>query len=73
MYAHHLQDLMGFFWRQYSFFIERLDQLFAEDMINVKWQYYALHPDATGNVGQFVMGNEPSFHIPYLYNYAGQP
>ena len=38
-----------------------------------KWQYYALHPDATGNVGQFVMGNEPSFHIPYLYNYAGQP
>ena len=38
-----------------------------------KWQYYAVHPDATGNVGQFVMGNEPSFHIPYLYNYAGQP
>jgi len=24
-------------------------------------------------VGQFVMGNEPSFHIPYLYNYVRQP
>jgi predicted alpha-1,2-mannosidase len=24
-------------------------------------------------VGQFSMGNEPSFHIPYLYNYAGEP
>jgi predicted alpha-1,2-mannosidase len=30
-------------------------------------------PDATGNVGQFVMGNEPSMHIPYLYNLAGKP
>ena len=30
-------------------------------------------PDATGQVGQFVMGNEPSLHIPYLYNYAGAP
>ncbi len=29
--------------------------------------------DATGNVGQYVMGNEPSLHIPYLYNYAGAP
>jgi predicted alpha-1,2-mannosidase len=26
-----------------------------------------------GLVGQFSMGNEPSFHIPYLYNYAGSP
>ena len=30
-------------------------------------------PDQSGNVGQFTMGNEPSFHIPYLYNYAGKP
>ncbi len=28
---------------------------------------------ATGMVGQFSMGNEPSFHIPYLYNYFGAP
>jgi predicted alpha-1,2-mannosidase len=24
-------------------------------------------------VGQFSMGNEPSFHIPYIYNYLGSP
>ena len=54
-------------------FTAKLDQLFVEGMQRSKWQYYAVHPDATGNVGQFVMGNEPSFHIPYLYNYAGQP
>ena len=54
-------------------FIEKLDQLFVEGMTTAKWRYYAVHPDATGNVGQYVMGNEPSFHIPYLFNYAGQP
>ncbi len=69
---HHIQDLIDLFGGNVPF-IERLDQLFVEDMKMSKWQYYALHPDATGNVGQFVMGNEPSFHIPYLYNYAGQP
>ncbi len=69
---HHIQDLIDLFGGNAPF-IERLDQLFVEDMKMSKWQYYALHPDATGNVGQFVMGNEPSFHIPYLYNYAGQP
>lgn len=69
---HHIQDLIDLFGGNAPF-IERLDQLFVEDMKMAKWQYYALHPDATGNVGQFVMGNEPSFHIPYLYNYTGQP
>ena len=29
--------------------------------------------NSTGMVGQFSMGNEPSFHIPYLYNYFGAP
>lgn len=69
---HHIQDLIDLFGGNAPF-IERLDQLFVEDMKRSKWQYYAVHPDATGNVGQFVMGNEPSFHIPYLYNYVGQP
>lgn len=69
---HHIQDLIDLFGGNAPF-VEKLDQLFVEDMKRSKWQYYAVHPDATGNVGQFVMGNEPSFHIPYLYNYAGQP
>lgn len=30
-------------------------------------------PDMSGFIGQYVHGNEPSHHILYLYNYAGQP
>lgn len=69
---HHIKDLIDLFGGNKPF-IEKLDQLFAEGIQLPKWQYYAVHPDATGNVGQFVMGNEPSFHIPYLYNYVGEP
>ena len=29
--------------------------------------------DITGLIGQYAHGNEPSHHIPYLYNYAGKP
>lgn len=69
---HNISDLIDLFGGKQPF-IRKLDQLFVEDLKLPKWKYYAIHPDATGNVGQFVMGNEPSFHIPYLYNYAGQP
>ncbi|MEN8157648.1 MAG: GH92 family glycosyl hydrolase, partial [Bacteroidota bacterium] len=54
-------------------FTANLDQLFREDLGRRKWQFWAKFPDATGLVGQYSMGNEPSFHIPYLYNYAGAP
>ncbi len=54
-------------------FTSRLDQLFIEGLGMSKYAYLAQFPDATGQVGQFVMGNEPSLHIPYLYNYAGEP
>jgi predicted alpha-1,2-mannosidase len=54
-------------------FDSKLDRLFSESLGRSKWQYYATMPDATGNVGQFVMGNEPSMHIAYLYNLAGKP
>ncbi len=54
-------------------FEERLDELFREGLDRSKYEFWAKFPDATGLVGQFSMGNEPSFHIPYLYNYAGAP
>ncbi|MCX6259927.1 MAG: glycoside hydrolase family 92 protein, partial [Bacteroidia bacterium] len=54
-------------------FESKLDRLFSEGLGKSKWQYYSTMPDATGNVGQFVMGNEPSMHIAYLYNLAGKP
>jgi predicted alpha-1,2-mannosidase len=54
-------------------FVKKLDQLFIEPLGMWKPDYMAKFPDATGQVGQFVMGNEPGLHIPYLYNYAGAP
>lgn len=50
-----------------------LDQLFREDLGVSKFKFWYTQPDASGLVGQFVMGNEPSFHIPYIYNYLGSP
>ena len=54
-------------------FIKNLDQTFNEPLGKSKFEFFAQLPDHTGNVGQFSMANEPSLHIPYLYNYAGQP
>jgi predicted alpha-1,2-mannosidase len=54
-------------------FVKRVDALFNEPTHISKWQFMGQFPDATGLNGMFVAGNEPSFHIPYLYNYAGQP
>lgn len=54
-------------------FQAKLDQTFRESLDRSKYQFWAKFPDATGLVGQYSMGNEPSFHIPYLYNYAGAP
>jgi predicted alpha-1,2-mannosidase len=53
--------------------VERLDQLFREPLGLQKSAFLANGPDSTGMVGQFSMGNELSFHIPFLYNYAGAP
>jgi predicted alpha-1,2-mannosidase len=54
-------------------FEDKLDQLFREDLGRSKYANWAKFPDFTGIVGQFSMGNEPSFHIPYLYNFTDSP
>lgn len=54
-------------------FIDNLNQTFRESLGEAKFTFYSHLPDHTGNVGQFSMANEPCLHIPYLYNYAGQP
>jgi len=51
----------------------KLDQLFREPIGMSKYDFWYKFPDASGLVGQFSMGNEPSLHIPYLYNYLGAP
>lgn len=54
-------------------FSAALDSMFNTPMGMSKWQFYSFLPDHTGNVGMFSMANEPSMHVPYLYNYAGKP
>jgi predicted alpha-1,2-mannosidase len=54
-------------------FNAKLDQLFVEQYGTSKFQFLGQFPDATGLIGQYAQGNEPSFHIPYLYDFSGQP
>lgn len=51
----------------------KLDQLFRQPLGMSKYDFWYKFPDASGLVGQFSMGNEPSLHIPYIYNYLGAP
>lgn len=63
--------------------IEGLIELMEGDIIFEKWLDKAFtykgdpskfNPvDMTGSIGQYAHGNEPSHHMPYLYNYAGVP
>lgn len=53
-------------------FAERLDRLFIENLGTSKFDFLKQWPDSTGLIGQFSMGNEPAFHIPYLFNYIGE-
>lgn len=52
---------------------KKLDDLFRIQNDIAKFKFFDILPDATGMVGQFAMGNEPSFHIPYIYDYLGSP
>jgi predicted alpha-1,2-mannosidase len=54
-------------------FILRLDQLFTERLDRSKSAFYSKFPDQTGLIGNFGMGNQVSFFIPYLYNYTSSP
>lgn len=69
---HNIADLIQLMGGNQTF-CKALDSMFAEPLGKGKSTFYRSFPDQTGNVGQFTMANEPSFHIPYLYNYAGQP
>lgn len=49
-------------------FEQKLDTFFT-----THHQSGELNDNASGFVGQYAHGNEPSHHVAYLYNYAGQP
>lgn len=73
-----LIDLMG----GNANFVAKVDRLFTEQYRGnppdggpggAKYYFQGWFPDMTGLVGQYSQGNEPTMHIPYLYDYAGQP
>ena len=51
-------------------FVNALDTLFSMPM---GMSGHDVPIDITGLIGQYAHGNEPSHHVAYLYNYAGQP
>ena len=69
---HDLHGLIGLMGGREGF-TATLDHLFREPLGRSKFAFWAKFADATGMVGQYSMGNEPSFFIPYLYNYSGEP
>ncbi|HYW43937.1 MAG TPA: GH92 family glycosyl hydrolase [Bryobacteraceae bacterium] len=54
-------------------FAAKLDQLFVEQYGTSKYTFLGQFPDMTGLIGNYPQGNEPAFHIPYLFDYCGQP
>ena len=55
-------------------FLNKLDSLFEVQYSGMwKYSFLAKFPDMTGLIGNYAQGNEPSFHIPYLYDFAGEP
>ena len=50
--------------------VAKLDAMFDHD--NSKLDY-SNSEDIAGLIGQYIHGNEPSHHVAYLYDYAGQP
>jgi predicted alpha-1,2-mannosidase len=50
--------------------VAKLDAMFDA---KVDPKDYAHVEDIAGMIGQYIHGNEPSHHLAYLYDYAGQP
>ena len=66
--AHDVHGLIRLFGGEKPF-IHKLDSLFIVEGDLGE----GASPDISGLIGQYAHGNEPSHHIIYMYNYAGQP
>ncbi len=65
---HDAQGLINLFGNSEAF-VAKLDTFFGMD-VNITPPKYV---GVVGTIGQYVQGNQPSHHVAYLYNYAGQP
>ncbi|MFT4576634.1 MAG: putative alpha-1,2-mannosidase [Polaribacter sp.] len=71
LYVPHQLDKMVSMMGGKERFSQHLDSLFTMELDD---KYIAKHEDITrdGIIGNYVHGNEPGHHIPYLYNWTGQ-
>jgi predicted alpha-1,2-mannosidase len=69
---HDVEGLIGLMGGEKNF-EQRLDQLFTERLGRGKAAFFQKFPDQTGLIGNYGLGNQVSFLIPYLYNYTGSP
>lgn len=65
---HDPQGLIDLFGNKKQF-IDKLDTFFEMSPIISPPKYVGV----VGTIGQYVQGNQPSHHVAYLYNYAGEP
>jgi predicted alpha-1,2-mannosidase len=65
---HDVQGLIDLFGSPKAF-TKKLDTFFEMSPIISPPKYVGV----VGTIGQYVHGNQPSHHVAYLYNYAGQP
>lgn len=66
---HDVEGLIALFGSEAAF-VEHLDATFSASS---ELRGENVSADISGLIGQYAHGNEPSHHIAYLYNYAGQP
>lgn len=52
---------------------QHLDQLFREGLGRSKPTFFEMFPNSTGMIGQFSIGNQATFFIPYIFNYTSSP
>jgi len=65
---HDVKGLINLFGGNKSF-VAKLDTFFEMDPNITPPKYVGV----VGTIGQYVHGNQPSHHVAYLYNYAGEP
>ncbi|MDO8952294.1 MAG: GH92 family glycosyl hydrolase, partial [Draconibacterium sp.] len=65
---HDVQGLINLFGNNEAF-VKKLDTFFEMSPLISPPKYVGV----VGTIGQYVHGNQPSHHVAYLYNYAGQP
>ena len=69
-YKHHYHNNIDRHFSGREALVQKLDSLF---LVSSELEGENASPDISGLIGQYAHGNEPSHHILYMYDLAGQP